>query len=581
MYAHLQLLVPGPSLTVSGGNSINLLLVLLLILLTTLFLNLYIQRVKHNKELRQTELMRADFFSKTFYQFRTPLTIILGLSKQLQEEIDYSNQNRLTYLTAIERQGRNLSNLVNQLLDVSNLKNDNLPIEWERGNLVMFMEMIAETFSIFAEKRGVEVVFFCEERDIKTDFVPNYLNKILQNLFFNAVSHSGEGSRILLILERDKLRKKKILIRMVNQGNVIKKEDLLHLFEPFNNDSASQEQVFGKIGLALTKQLVMMLHGTIGVDSDESKGTTFTIELPLGRKRNRTHTEWHPENSKYLPIADKLPIEEIKEMLTSKPNENDPRTTILLAERSKDVALYISSLFDEGKYNILYTNNGVKAWEMANEYIPDIVITVINMPGKNGLELSHQLRNSPLLNHIPIVIITARNTEADQIEGLKSGADAYISKPFEGAELKLRVEKLLESRNLLKEKYQRANIAVERNGTNGNLNLNFLRQVTDIIHREMKNPEFSSKMLADELAISVSQLNKKLNATIGSPSSTYILQVKLSYAKKILASQNKTIGEVAAECGIFDVNYFSRLFKKHTGITPSQFQRLPLPQTTS
>src|SRR5690606_18304703 len=132
----------------------------------------------------------------------------------------------------------------------------------------------------------------------------------------------------------------------------------VHLFEPFNNDSSSQEQVFGRIGLALTKQLVMMLHGTISVDSDESKGTTFTIELPLGRKKNRAQTEWLPENNKYLPIADKLPIEEIKELLSSKPNENDPRTTILLAERSRDVALYISSLFDEGKYNILYTNNG-------------------------------------------------------------------------------------------------------------------------------------------------------------------------------------------------------------------------------
>ena len=142
------------------------------------------------------------------------------------------------------------------------------------------------------------------------------------------------------------------------------------------------------------------------------------------------------------------------------------------------------------------------------------------------------------------------------------------------------MEKLLESRSLLKEKYQRTNIAIDRNGTNGNTNLNFLRQVTDIIHREMKNPDFSSKMLADELAISVSQLNKRLNTAIGAPSTTYFIQVKLSYARKILASQNKTIGEVAAACGIIDVNYFSRLFKKHTGVTPTQYQRLPITQNT-
>ena len=580
MYAHLQLLIPGPSLALSGGNSMNLLLILLLLILTILLLSLYIKRIKHNKELRQTELMRADFFSRTFYQFRTPLTIISGLSRHLQEEKNNSPQNRLTYLTAIERQGRSLSNLVNQLLDVSSLRNDNIPIEKERGNLVTFMEMLAETFSHFAEKKGVEVVFFCEEKEIITDFVPRYLNKILQILFFNAVSNSNEGSRILLVLEKNQLRKKNILIRIINQGNTIDKAQLPHLFEPFSDDSGSHEQVLERIGLALAKQLVLMLHGTISVDSDQSKGTTFTVELPCCRKRSRTHAEWLPENSKYLPIVDKLPIEEDEELFSTGHNENDPRTTILLAEKSRDVALFIRSLFDEGKYNILYTNNGEKALEMANAYIPDIVITVINMPGKNGLELTSALRNSPLLNHIPIIIITVRSTEADQIEGLKCGADAYIRKPFEGIELKLRVEKLLESRSLLKEKYQRTNIAIDRNGTNGNTNLNFLRQVTDIIHREMKNPDFSSKMLADELAISVSQLNKRLNTAIGAPSTTYIIQVKLSYARKILASQNKTIGEVAAACGIIDVNYFSRLFKKHTGVTPTQYQRLPITQNT-
>lgn len=161
------------------------------------------------------------------------------------------------------------------------------------------------------------------------------------------------------------------------------------------------------------------------------------------------------------------------------------------------------------------------------------------------------------------------------IDGLKNGADGYLEKPFYAEELQVRVDNLLESRHLLKEKYRRTVLKDEEMESNDNVNVDFLRHVTDIIYSEMKNPEFSPKKLAEELAISMSQLNKKLNATTGYPSSTYILHVKLNHAKKILVSQNKTIGEVAAECGIYDINYFSRIFKKQTGVTPTQYKRLP------
>ena len=217
----------------------------------------------------------------------------------------------------------------------------------------------------------------------------------------------------------------------------------------------------------------------------------------------------------------------------------------------------------------------MEALEMAGKHLPDLVISDVVMPGMNGLDLCKEIKSSPLLSHIPVVLISAKTGYEDYIEGLKHGADAYIRKPFQAEELQVRVENLIRSRELLKEKYHRAVIKEEKNDVDDNVNVDFLRHVTDIIYREMKNPDFSSGKLAQELAISVSQLNKKLNAATGYPASTYILQVKLSYAKKILSSQNKTIGEVAAECGVYDVNYFSRVFKKQTGVTPTQYKRLP------
>ena len=224
----------------------------------------------------------------------------------------------------------------------------------------------------------------------------------------------------------------------------------------------------------------------------------------------------------------------------------------------------------------MYAPNGEKAWNMMNKQLPDIVITDMIMPKKSGIQLCKEIKASPLLNHIPVVIISSISRESDLIEGLKSGADSYIRKPFYPEELQVCVENLLENRQLLKEKYHRTALKEEKKANPcDNGHTDFLRHVTDIIYREMKNPNFTPAKLAHELAISISQLNKKLNIATGYSTSVYILQVKLDCAKKILSTQNKTISEVAAECGIYDVNYFSRVFKKHNGITPTQFKRLP------
>ncbi|MCE5205318.1 MAG: response regulator [Porphyromonadaceae bacterium] len=520
--------------------------------------------------------MRNAIFAKISHEFRTPLTIILGLSKQLREQKDISANNSQTYLNAIERQGRNLSDLVNQLFDITNLNTGEDTVEWKRGNIVAFMEMIFENYSIYASQQGMELQFFCEEDEIETDFVPNFLQKILRNLITNAIKYSEPGSRInLLLSSSNKKGNKKIIFKVIDQGKGITAEELPHIYELFYRGNNCGTQTGNGIGLTLTKQLVDLLNGTIEVRSEEGKGTEFTVTLPVLQNEKRLYSHWIPEKN-HTPVVKQQPLLDREELFSYQNHDNDSRTTILLAEDNKDIAIYTKAIFNTERYNIIYCHNGEEALEMANEHLPDIVITDVIMPKMNGLELCQQIKNSPLLSHIPIVVISAKNEEKDYIEGLKCGADAYIRKPFTPEELQMLTENLLKSRDRLKEKYQRAIVKEEKSEQHDNLNMNFLRHVTDIIYREMKNPDFSSNKLAKELAISVSQLNKKLNATTGYPASTYILQVKLSHAKKILASQNKTIGEVASECGVYDINYFSRVFKKHTGVTPSQYRRLPV-----
>jgi len=559
----------------SGERLAYIGLVVFLLISVVLLVYALQERTKKNRILQNGEHIRNDVIAKITHEFRTPVTIILGLSKQLREQKEFTDNNSITYLSAIERQGRNLSDLVNQLLDMANLHTMDDSVEWKTGNIVSFVEMVSETYSIYARQQGMELQFFSDETEIETDFVPDYLQKILRNLLSNAIKHSEAGTKINLVLARNEKDPKKIILKVIDQGKGIKKEDLPHIFDLFYKSPDSDEQVSSGIGLTLTKQLVEILNGTIQVESNEKKGSEFTVELPVRRSEKKLYPYWIPGEKNHLPVIEQKQASVKEELFTYKPNNNDPRTTILLAEDNKDIAIYTRAIFNEDRYNIIYCHNGAEALEMANEHLPDIVITDVIMPKKNGLELCKEIKNSPLLSHTPIIIISAKNEEQDYIEGLKCGADAYIRKPFQAEELQVQVENLLKTRNLLKDKYHRAVVKDEKNELNDNVDVGFLRHVTDIIYREMKNPDFSSKMLAQELAISVSQLNKKLNATTGYPASAYILQVKLGYAKKILASQHKTIGEVAAECGVYDVNYFSRVFKKQTGFTPTQYKRLP------
>lgn len=561
-----------------GKVSIYIGAILFVLALLALYFSI-LERVKNSRLMRQEEQLFSDIFSKITHEIRTPLTIILGLSKQLREEKNLSTGNLSTYLNSIERQGKGLSKLFNQLLDLANLHSSDKILEWKTGNIVAYIEMVSETFSIFAKEKEIELFFFSSEPEIETDFVPDYLNKILYNLLSNAIKFSEEGSRVYLVVERDRKDQKKVVIKVVDQGKGISPEILPRIFDLFYTHPLNDKRTTTSrgIGLSLVKQLAETLGGTIRVKSEVGKGSTFRIELPILKNEKKLYSHWKNQKNTIRQATSNSTFHEINDSFSPDPNRNDPRTTILVAEDNKDVAQYIRSLFHEDRYHIMHAPNGEKAWDLANQYIPDIVITDVLMPKKTGIELCKEMKGSQLLNHIPIILVSAKNKESDLIEGLSCGADSYVRKPFDPEELRVRAENLLMSRKLLKEKYGRSPLKEEKANPAEHLNKDtkFLRHVTDIIYREMKNPDFTPGQLAEELAISPSQLNKKLNILTGYPSSTYILQVKLRHAKKIFNTQDKTIGEVAAECGIYDVNYFSRIFKKHTGITPSQFKRLP------
>ena len=559
-------------------NKTFIILIVLLTAAVSFLVISYIDKLKTIRSLKRVEHIRSDIFAKITHEFRTPLTTILGLSRQMREMKDISPNHSVTFLSAIERQSKNLSFLINQLLDIANLQSEVNTIEWKTGNIVSFVNMVTESFAILASGKDIDLQFFSKEKEVETDFVPDYLNKILNNLIGNAIKYSEGGTHIYVMTEISEKDKKKFIIKVIDNGVGISKDDLPYLFNLFYQTNQNKVKEGNGIGLTITKQLVEVSGGKIDVMSEPGKGTTFTITIPIQVSEKILYSHWKQD----VEAESSYPSSELTNstdgFFIDKISKDDTRYTILLVEDNKDIAIFIRSIFPNNKYNIVYCSNGEDAYKLVESTVPDIIITDIIMPKKNGIELIKDIKTSSLLNHIPIIIISAKNRNEDIYEGLKVGADTYLAKPFQPEELKIRVNNLLASRNLLIEKYRRTVLKEDKNSDirdEVSANAEFLRLATDLIYREMKNPDFTPTMLSEELAISMSQLNKKLNAITGYPTSTYILQVKLSNAKKLLSNESKTIGEIAAECGIYDVNYFSRVFKRHTGFTPTQFRRLP------
>ena len=233
--------------------------ILFLAVSASILLYAFLERSRSYIMMKRVEQIRISILNKITHEFRTPLTIILGLSHQLRKQKDLSNNNAEKYLNAIERQSRNLSELVNQLLDLINLRSAPKSLEWKTGNIVAFINMISETLRIYAKQNDIEIFFFSEESVIETDFVPDYLNKIMHNLIGNAIKYSDDGTRIYVIIELSKKDNKKILIKVVDHGKGISEEDLPHIFELFYQNGSNGKMTGNGIGLTLTKQLVYEL----------------------------------------------------------------------------------------------------------------------------------------------------------------------------------------------------------------------------------------------------------------------------------------------------------------------------------
>lgn len=551
--------------------------VIIILLAVVIALLIYNRRLRKRSydALKKLNDVRESFFTNITHEFRTPLTVILGLSHDLQQDnvsIDETHDMGAT----IERQGNRMLRLINQLLDISKIRSAIGEPEWKEGNIVAYINMIVEAFEDFAVKRGIKLQFIAREKEIDTAFVPDYINKIMSNLLSNALKFTPTQGNINVSLWYDDGR---IMLDVSDTGRGIPKESLPHVFEAFYQSDNIDGGMGTGVGLTLVNQIVKQLGGTITVESVENKGTMFHICLPI---RKSTATSFKkvveaPLREQLYNKEEDLRTKHYKDELES----IDKECSILIVEDNADVATYIGKQFG-GKYNVVYAKNGEDGLAVAREKLPDVIVTDLMMPQMDGLELTRKIRADELTSHIPIIIVTAKVNDADRIRGLEAGADAYLTKPFSSGELFTRVDKLLEQRALLRNKFSQELIAGQTADNTlspvcqrPSPDTRFINRVTDCIYVIINSGKsIDVNAVAERLHMSYSQLYRKLQALTGLTPVQYIQRVKVARAKRILTVHSETpLNVVAEQCGFSDYSNFVRAFRNVLGITPTQFLR--------
>lgn len=538
----------------------------------------YKQRSKSNRMLKELERARTDFFTNITHEFRTPLTVIQGFSRLLQSKDGLSDKEKNTYIDAINRQTANMLKLVNQLLDIAKLQSGKEKPIWRRGNIISYLGMMAETFRLYAEEKKVTLVFHSDVTELEMDFIPFYIDRTISNLLSNAIKHTHADDRIEFVAEKGK-QPDTIVIRVIDTGEGIPAEDLDKIFEMFYQSDNARNTTGSGIGLSFTKMMVEKMKGQITVESELGKGTTFTVTLPLKNNEMGQIDPLIKEASHSLTVPEMVDvsIDEFDDEEPENGDVNNGKPIVLVVEDNKDVSRYITSLLED-KYCVINARNGQEGLEMAEEYIPDIVITDVMMPVKDGACLCIELKQNVMLNHIPVIMVTAKSDDEDRIKGLKCGAEVYLKKPFYSEELFASIHNLLEGRKKTIEKFKDSfanTFSGTRDKIESDANLKYLQTVTDIIVSEIQNPNLSTVLIAEKMFESPSQLNRKLNGIVGQSAVSYILKVKLNTAKKMLQNTLDPITDISFACGFNDASYFSRVFKKEFGVTPSQFQKIP------
>ena len=465
----------------------------------------------------------------------------------------------------IERNSDGLLHLVNEMLDLAKIESGNMELNLVQADVIPFLKYVSESFNSLAEENNINLTIYSEIDKLIMDFDGDKLTSIISNLLSNAIKFTPDFGKIIVhinqVIEKGNTY---LFIKIKDNGIGISNDELPNIFNRFYQTDAStvRENEGTGIGLALTKELVELMKGTIKAKSILNKGSEFSLMIPVTRK-SPSPKNVKTGNIAHTSLSNKLSIQ------TEQTIETDSELPlVLIIEDNKDVAHYLKTCLEK-KYKTIHAINGVLGIEMALEKIPDIIISDVMMPGKDGFEVCETLKSDERTDHIPIIILTAKATIEDRLTGLSHGADAYLAKPFNKEELFTRLDQLVLIRKKLISKIQKEGFNTLLKKRTKNPKIQFLKKIERLIHEDISNSNFGSEALAKKLLVSESQVYRKIKAITGKSTAVYIRSIRLLYAKDLLINTNKTVSEVAYNVGFNDPSWFSRSFKNEFGFSPS------------
>jgi len=543
--------------------------------------------------LRNLDQLKSHFFANISHEFRTPLTLILGqVESVMSSNIETKEKGKLQ---VANRNARRLLTLINQLLDLSKLEAGSIELNAEPHNIVSFLKSLFYSFESLADTQKITLKFESELENISVVFDPDKMEKVFYNLVSNAFKFtSAEGEIIVSIeltsfppLSKGELKGGLVKIKVKDTGIGIPADSLQHIFNRFYqvDGSSTREHEGTGIGLALTKELVELHKGKITVNSKEGEGTEFIIDFPLSdlKIEKEKLIELPINKTSQENILNDVEIQET-ELITSNQHpassiphsggqnqESDQQEIILIVEDNSDVRAYIREQL-ESEYRVIEACNGEQGISIAQNEIPDLIITDVMMPKMDGYKFSKAIRSDEKTSHIPIIMLTAKAGLDDKINGLETGVDDYLTKPFSAKELKVRVKNLIYQRKQLRKRFSTSTIIKPSEVTAVSVDQVFLNKVIKSIEAHFEDEQFSVEKLADGMNMSVSQLNRKLNALIDQPPGQLIRSFRLQRAADLLKQNAGTVAEICYKVGFNDQAYFSRAFKKQFGCSPSELK---------
>ncbi|MEQ6120525.1 two-component regulator propeller domain-containing protein [Reichenbachiella sp. MALMAid0571] len=529
--------------------------------------NLKLEQLTREKEAELFDI-KQRFFTNISHEIRTPVTLMLGALNQFQAN-GIVNRIQKDAVDVLRRNGDHLFHLVNELLDFRKLESSNATLHVSKIDFVEFSKEIFLSYNGKANEMDIVYEFISGQEQIFLWFDPVRMEKVIYNLLSNAFKYSQAGGTIKVVIDQND---ENLYFSVVDSGQGISKDKIKKIFDRFyqSDTNSDDAQGFG-LGLSIAREVIRLHSGEIYVESKENEGTTFKVELPLGKD--------HFKEKELAPVSQKenLKIEQSVKNRLEKSVPQEPNyfenVSVLIVEDNDEIREYLVNLLKDN-FKIFQANNGKTGMNLAFKEVPDLILSDVMMPEMNGIHLTEKLKADIRTSHIPIIILTARTSLIYKKEGFETGADEYITKPFDEVLLKTRIFNLLRNRYLLRKKFKTDALLEPKELPINSRDQQFVDALIKLLENNIKEGEIKADYLARELGMSHSVIYKKVKSLTGQSLVEFIRDFRLKRAAHLIRDHEDTVIEACYKVGFSDRKYFGQVFKKKFGVSPTTYAKM-------